>query len=161
MKKLFFVLCVSILMWNCGPKAPKEVKPLVATVDVLYATQDSTYLGKEVTLTGSCIGVCPHSGKKLFLVGTDENKVVVVFAGEDQTFDNDLEGKTLSVKGVISQFDKEACCKGKEAAEVAETEPATETAETEAEEGHECATATKEIAFKLDCVSLEVAPAAN
>lgn len=150
MKKLFFVLFVSILVWNCKPGASKQGAEVVAPeevavvcIDELMASPD-LYVGKEISLGGLCIKTCKHSGKELFLQGTDESKLVVVFAEGEIGFDSELEGAKLIVKGMLSTVEKEAVCEGE--------------GETEAtgEDGHECETAVKEIPYKLSCVSYEV-----
>ena len=152
MKKLFFVLSVSVLMWSCGGGAAKKAADVdvnqevaVVTIDDLLATPD-LYLDNEVTLTGLCVHVCAHGGKMLKLAGENDGPLVLVVAsGEIEGFTNDLEGETLIVTGMLTAFGLEKVCEGGEEHEVAVEK-----------EGHVCPFANKEKAFKLECVSFEV-----
>jgi hypothetical protein len=170
MKKLFFVLCVSILMWNCAPKL-QEV-----TVDELVASvTDGKYVEKDIVLTGKCVHFCEESGK-LFIAGdNDENKLVVLTmaATSEVKFSADMKDKMISATGKISAFDpeKDGCCQKKaeqveETAEpesdtaVVEPEPentelvpdSTQNAEAETEVKPAC---TKEIVYKMECVAVK------
>ena len=136
MKKLIVVLIVSALMWNCGGSASKKQEQVVEepatevailTVDELLASVED-YLEKEVTLIGVCTHVCQRSGKKLVIEGGDE--VVFVFAKDDETFDNDLEGEDLLVTGIFAAFEED-------------------------DEGHQCESAIN-AKYKIDCVSYEI-----
>ncbi|MCL2072616.1 MAG: hypothetical protein FWH18_01745 [Marinilabiliaceae bacterium] len=135
MKKLFFVLVVSLLVWGCGGGAakkteepvveePEVVEVSVLAVDEIVASAEN-YLDKEVTLQGLCKHVCKQSGKKLVLEGAKD----VVFVFTEQDFDLDLEGKKLQVTGKFSAF--------------------------EPEEGHKCE-AEIEAKFKIDLVAFEI-----
>jgi len=143
MKKLFFVLFVSILVWNCKPGASKqgEVEATPEEVAVVcindFFASPEIYLDKDISLGGLCVHICKHSGKKMFLAG-EENKLVVFAEGEIE-FSPELEGSKLIVTGTISAID-EAVCEDKE----------------EAETKHECVAELKAAPYKLSCVSYEV-----
>jgi len=151
MKKLLFVLFVSILVWNCKPGASKQsaVEATPEEVEVVCINEffgsPEIYLDKEISLGGLCVHVCKHSGKKLFLTGEDENKLVMVFAEGEIEFSPELEGSKLIVTGTLSAVE-EGVCGDKEEVE----------AETKAKEGHQCEAKIKEVPYKLNCVSYEI-----
>ena len=135
MKKLFFVLVVSVLVWSCGggPKKTQEPEPEPEVVEVVMLTVDGLmasaedYLDTEVTLQGLCMHVCNKDGSKLVLQGNDEG--LFVFATGDTEFDPELEGELLLITGTFTAY--------------------------QAEEGHECEKAL-EANYKLDCISFEI-----
>jgi hypothetical protein len=59
------------------------------------------YEGKEVMITGTVTHVCKHTGKRLHLMGNDENTMVRLEAGEIGQFDRELEGSEIIAKGVF------------------------------------------------------------
>lgn len=79
---------------------------LSVTVDSFLASPD-TWAGKEIVLTGTVSHVCKHSGKKLFLFGSNPEKTIKVNAGENiPTFDIKFEGSDIEIAGVVVEDDK-------------------------------------------------------
>jgi len=96
------VVMVSLLLFSC--KSNKNNSD-VAEIDInKFDEVAPDYVDKEVSMTGLAVHVCMHSGKKLHLVGDDQEKKIVVYTSEDlSSFPTDIEGKTVKVFGFIRE----------------------------------------------------------
>ena len=116
MKNLFLIAIVTVMFLSCnsGPgkkpgtdeqKVPDTENNIVA-VDTLLAHSDN-YIEKTVSIKGFVVHTCKHSGKKMFLAGTDKNKFVKVIAGPGiSRFDQSLEGETVVATGKVTLLDE-------------------------------------------------------
>jgi len=107
---LFFTLsCTS----NSSNKSNKNESAItqgndisVVDVDSILASPDK-YIEKSVSIKGLVVHTCRHSGKKMFLAGTDKNKFVKVIAGPGiSRFDQSLEGETVVATGKLELLDE-------------------------------------------------------
>lgn len=159
MKKIAFYLIASLIFVACNSTSKSDKtaenasntketteaccsshqKVTEATVDALFETPDN-FIDKTVNLKGRVIHTCKKSGKKMFLAGTDENKLVRIEAGDDiSRFEESLEGEIVVATGKLTAF-------------VHETE------HDHAEGGdHNCATENKSKDFVMVCHSFAVA----
>lgn len=91
MRKIFCcaaVVLAAFALTGCGNnagnnKAATEAADTQASameVDALLAEAE-TLAGKEVAVEGVCTHICQHGGKRIFLMGTDDTKVIRVEAG--------------------------------------------------------------------------------
>jgi len=82
----------------------KDAKSTEATVDAIFSTPEK-FVDKTVNLKGRVIHTCKKSGKKMFLAGTDENKLVRIEAGDDiSRFEESLEGEMVVATGKLTAF---------------------------------------------------------
>ena len=66
------------------------------------------YLNKNISLQGLCVHTCKHSGKKMFLQGTNEDELVLVLAGDNvPTFEQELTGSQVIVTGLLTAKESE------------------------------------------------------
>ena len=82
MKKSIFILAAVALlaMVSCNNKAKENqnqesAATVALSVDDILAKGDSL-VGKTVTVEGVCTHICKHGGKKLFMMGTDDTKML-------------------------------------------------------------------------------------
>ncbi|MBI9064552.1 MAG: OB-fold nucleic acid binding domain-containing protein [Marinilabiliaceae bacterium] len=116
----------------------KDAKTTEATVDAIFSTPDK-FVDKTVSLKGRVVHTCKKSGKKMFLAGTDENKLVRIEAGDDiSRFEESLEGEIVVATGKLTAF-------------------TLETDHDHAEGGdHNCTTEDKSKDYKMICSSFSV-----
>lgn len=111
MKKLFFLLAISsvILMGNYGCKnnvRKSDKTSANVTVDSFLKSPES-WAGKEIVIAGTVTHVCRHSGKKLFLFSENPDNTVKIVTGSQVTsFNVELEGKEVEVKGKVIEDEK-------------------------------------------------------
>jgi len=107
--KSFLVIAIAFLfvLTSCNKQTAdvKPVAPAMKTVsyDELYSNTFDAPKGK-VIVEGLCIHVCKHSGKKIFVIGTDPNKKIQIYAGEGLSgFPQDVEGSKVRVVGILEE----------------------------------------------------------
>jgi aspartyl-tRNA synthetase len=117
MKTIFTLLFVSVFIFtscnsatnsgkNKEDKSSKTVAAGAVYVDDLLS-DPGKYLEKKVSIKGLVVHTCKHSGKKMFLAGTDKNKFVKVIAGPSiSRFDQSLEGETVVATGTLTLLDE-------------------------------------------------------
>ena len=111
-KNLFFILVFSsFLFFSCkdcqhggDDKETKSEKlaSSVITVDVLKA-KAKEFIGKEVTVKGTIIHICHHSGKKMHIIGSDK-KFSVKVETTGTPFDVKLEESQKQEVEVVGIF---------------------------------------------------------
>lgn len=107
MKKelLFVVALASICLAACTKSAPKE--EVVYSIDEVYTHADSL-LGDTISFQGVCTHLCKHGGRKAFLMGSDESRILRVEGGKMGNFDVACISNIVRVKGVLHQFEIQA-----------------------------------------------------
>ena len=100
MRNLLFVLLASAFLFSCGNKN-EEGK--VTDLDINSFTEEAgNYVDQDVSITGTVVHICKHGGKKMHLIGNDDEKKIVVFTGEGVSeFPMELEGLVVKVTGKI------------------------------------------------------------
>lgn len=104
---LIFALACLFILSSCGKEA--EVKKdggnqiKTVTFAELYSNK---YENPKVNVAveGQVVHVCKHSGKKIFIIGSNPNDRFQIFAGEKITsFPQDLEGCKVRVIGLLEE----------------------------------------------------------
>ncbi len=81
-------------------KSAKEVT--IVTPDDLFGAPEK-YEGQVIKVEGLCVHTCKHSGKRLFLQGSNKDQLLLVVASNEiSQFDNSLEGSNVVVSGTFS-----------------------------------------------------------
>lgn len=129
MKKITFIammLSVSFMLFSCksGNKTNEETAEVpveVFQVDDVLAN-GGELIGKEVELEGVCTHICKHGGRKIFLMGSDDNNTIRIESGDLGAFDQNCVNSVVRVKGTLveSRID-EAYLKAWEERELAKT----------------------------------------
>ncbi|NTV82858.1 MAG: hypothetical protein HGA23_00980 [Bacteroidales bacterium] len=131
MKKITFLALLAILVsagalfaqdnMKAKPVAVAEVQSATIITPEKFQDFAAENVGKEVEISGMVIHVCKHGGKKMFIIGEDPDMRVKITASDKiSVFEPELEGSTVSVKGIIEPIEEE---------EVPEAEKATEDAD--------------------------------
>lgn len=129
MKKITFIammLCINFMFFSCksGNKATAEAAPAEITVyqiDDVLANGDEL-VGQAVELEGVCTHICKHGGRKIFLMGSDDNNTIRIESGDLGAFDQKCVNSLVRVQGTLmeSRID-EAYLKAWEERELAKT----------------------------------------
>lgn len=110
MKKVLGLSIIAFVLFSCGTKQQKEnqettTNELTAiSVDkILSNTQD--YVEKNVVVEGMVNHVCSHSGKRMFILGTNPDETLRITPNEKiGVFEKGLEGNTVRIKGVLKEL---------------------------------------------------------
>jgi hypothetical protein len=113
MKKLMLLAMVSVMFASAAAvQAQDKIKASVSsekTVMTPEKFQDGaeSMLGKEVEIEGMVVHVCKHGGKKMFIIGENPDiRVKITASDKVASFDPELEGSTVFVKGVVEPMDE-------------------------------------------------------
>ncbi|MBC8342557.1 MAG: hypothetical protein H8E61_01075 [Bacteroidetes bacterium] len=100
MRNLLFVFLASALFVSCGNKNTEDA---ISELDInTFSDEAANYVDQNISITGTCVHVCRHGGKKMHLIGDNDEKKLVVFAGEGLSeFPMELEGEVLKVTGKV------------------------------------------------------------
>jgi hypothetical protein len=126
MKKFTFLAVIAILFFTAGNAfSQDENTKEQARVNTVTPEQFQEYaaanVGAMVEVQGMVVHVCRHGGKKMFIVGEDPDKRVKIDASEKvSVFEPELEGSTVTVRGIIQPIVEE---------EIPESEKATQDAD--------------------------------
>ncbi len=116
MKNIFLIATGMLLFFSCNSptgnssdttaqKVHKAGNKVIG-IDTLLAHPDN-YLEKTISIKGLVVHTCKHSGKKMFLAGSDKNEFVKVIAGPGiSRFDQSLEGETVVASGIFELLDE-------------------------------------------------------
>jgi len=107
LRKSLFITAIALCIISCSNKTGKvqnETEDQSSySVEKLMASAESE-VGKEIELKGIVTHVCKHSGKKCFLSGETEDLSIQVMAGGNiTTFDKELIGSEILVKGTLKE----------------------------------------------------------
>lgn len=78
------------------------VQPGVLEVDDLLSAADSL-VGKTVTFEGVCTHTCKHGARKIFLMGSDDTRVIRVESGDLGSFDPQCVNSVVRVTGRLDE----------------------------------------------------------
>ena len=148
MKKIVGIILIAVLFMACGNNENKskaenggngEKTEVIAQLNFdNFKDNAADYMNKEVIIEGSVVHVCTHSGKKMFIVGSDPDTRLKITAGEEiPKFPIELVGSDIIVHGVLKEV-TEAAAKPTEG-EKADAKPA-EGEKADEKSGDDCAT---------------------
>lgn len=106
MKNLSFLmtLAVVVLFSACQSKKAEQTNESVAYELSKLMTEIDQKVDQEISVEGIVTHVCKHSGKKCFI--TDETgkvSIQIMSGGEIETFDKELVGSRIQVKGIVKE----------------------------------------------------------
>ncbi len=113
MRKLAFLGIIGFLLFGCGSQNKKqqetfEQAAVVLSVDELYQNAPDL-VDKEVIVKGTVMHVCKEGGARCFLMGSTEDKIIRVEAGEKiGAFKQEQLGSDLEIMGILKVVKTEA-----------------------------------------------------
>lgn len=111
-KSLFFAMVailVTLTVSSCSSKSAKSAEETTAAVPVVFTIDDvlvkaDSLTGKTVTVEGVCTHVCQHGGKKIFLMGSNDNITLRCEANEEiGKFNPDAVNNLVAVTGILEE----------------------------------------------------------
>ena len=115
MRNLILLSLVTAILFSCGnqkketneSQSAKNVNK-VYSVDELYDNA-TDLVGQEVAIKGTVMHVCQHGGGRCFLMGSSEDIIIRVEAGENiGAFSQEQMGSVLTVTGIFKEVKTEA-----------------------------------------------------
>jgi hypothetical protein len=114
MKKLLLLSVFALILFSCGNQKSKkqtavqEVKKgAVLSVDDVIK-QSAELADKEVVVKGTVMHVCTHSGKRCFIMGSNEDITIRIEAGDKiGSFSQELMGSDIEISGVLREVKTE------------------------------------------------------
>lgn len=106
MKHLLALSIAFILLFTaCNKETAEKAEEQVTKVTLAELNSGTyEYKGGKVEVEGLCTHVCAHSGKKLFLVGDNDEMNIQIFAAEGLSgFPKELEGSKVSAIGTLEE----------------------------------------------------------
>lgn len=106
MKKILLLAAfgAALFLTSCAKTTTTQDVGTIYTIDQIYDSAESL-LGDTITFQGVCMHLCKHGGRKAFLIGSDESKILRVEGGEMGNFDVDCINNIVRVKGVLHAFE--------------------------------------------------------
>lgn len=99
MKKLLFIMAVALMAFTaCQKKAEKA--QVIYSIDEVYAQADSL-LGDTICFQGICSHLCKHGGRKAFLMGSDESRILRVEGAKMGNFAPECINNIVRVRGIL------------------------------------------------------------
>lgn len=100
MKKSAFLFVFVFTLFACGKK-----QAVIKEIDInKFEEQAPSLVNQQVSIQGMVVHTCKHGGKKMFIIGDNPEKKIMVFAGESiSEFPSDLEGKRIKVIGLLKE----------------------------------------------------------
>ena len=115
MKKIVLILLSFSILISCKNASQQNQAAVtdseqIATLSVDELLADPSKLAdKQVIISGMVSHVCKHGGQKMFLVSSNPDKYLRINTSEGITeFPVDLEGSTVEISGVVTEFETAA-----------------------------------------------------
>lgn len=99
MKKILFILAAALLTFTACNKPAQQVQK-VYSIDELYSQADSL-LGDTIYFQGICSHLCKHGGRKAFLMGSDESRILRVEGAKMGNFAPECINNLVRVRGIL------------------------------------------------------------
>ena len=110
MKRIFGFLTVVVLAFalfscNGNKKTENEESQSAKVMKVDEALVEAeNHVGDTITVEGLCAHICSHSGRKMFLMGSDDTKMLRVESMElGEPFKQECIEHNVSVKGIVRE----------------------------------------------------------
>lgn len=104
MKKFMFFAALAAVVGLAACSKPAEKQETIYSIDEVY-TQADSLVGDTISFQGVCTHLCKHGGRKAFLMGSDENRILRVEGAEMGNFDAACINNIVRVKGVLHTFE--------------------------------------------------------
>jgi len=99
MKKLIFMMVAGLFaLTACQKKA--EQAQVVYSIDEVYAQADEL-AGDTIYFEGICAHLCKHGGRKAFLMGSDESRILRVEGASAGNFAPECINNLVRVRGIL------------------------------------------------------------
>lgn len=103
MKKILFVLVAGLFALTACQKQAEQAQ-VVYSIDEVYAQADELE-GDTIFFEGVCAHLCKHGGRKAFLMGSDESRILRVEGAKAGNFAPECINNIVRVRGILHAID--------------------------------------------------------
>ena len=114
MRNLILLSLVTAFLFGCGsPKKETDKSQSAKNTNKVYSVDElydnaTDLVGQEVAIKGTVMHVCQHGGGRCFLMGSSEDIIIRVEAGENiGAFSQEQMGSVLTVTGIFKEVKTE------------------------------------------------------
>jgi len=100
MKKVLVIMAVALVAFTACQKKAQEAQ-VIYSIDEVYAQADSL-VGDTIVFQGICSHLCKHGGRKAFLMGSDESRILRVEGAKMGNFAPECVNNLVRVRGVLN-----------------------------------------------------------
>lgn len=110
--KSLIMLAAAVAMVSCGGNASKSstdeqqaeaaIEQAAMEIDALL-TDVASLTNQQVVIEGICTHICSHGGRKIFLMGSDDTKIIRIEAAELGAFDQKCVNSIVKVGGILRE----------------------------------------------------------
>lgn len=112
-KSILIIAAAVMMIVSCGGNRSKGAKVVgddatraeaiaVLDVDSLLAGA-ADLVDKQISVEGICTHICQHGGRKIFLMGSNDSKIIRIESGDFGAFDQKCINSVVSVKGTLCE----------------------------------------------------------
>lgn len=100
---MFVLLCAFASCQSNGTTQQQATETIeVTALEVDSVLQNAENLmGKEIEIEGVCTHICRHGGRKIFLMGSNNNRIIRIEGGQVGKFAPDCVNNIVKVKGFL------------------------------------------------------------
>jgi len=99
MKKVLVILAVALVAFTACQKQ-EQAAQTVYSIDEVFAQADSL-VGDTICFQGICSHLCKHGGRKAFLMGGDESRILRVEGARMGNFAPECINNIVRVRGIL------------------------------------------------------------
>ena len=99
MKKVLVMMAVALIAFTACQKKTEQA-PVIYSIDEVYAHADSL-AGDTIFFQGVCTHLCKHGGRKAFLMGSDESRILRVEGAKMGNFAPECINNLVRVRGIL------------------------------------------------------------
>ena len=103
MKKILFIMAVALVAFTACQKQAEQAQT-VYSIDEVYAQADEL-AGDTICFQGICAHLCKHGGRKAFLMGSDETRILRVEGASAGNFAPECINNLVRVRGILHAID--------------------------------------------------------
>lgn len=109
-RNLVSLALIAIFFASCGGSTTKQADQEQADEIVQLSVDEfladpAEYVGKEVTMRGLVVHVCKHGGKRMFIVGENQDDRLQIKAGDEvAAFPLEAEGSIVEINGIVDEL---------------------------------------------------------
>lgn len=110
--KSLIMLAAAVAMVSCGGNTSKSstdeqqaeaaIEQATMEIDALL-TDAANLTNQQVVIEGICTHICSHGGRKIFLMGSDDTKIIRIEAAELGAFDQKCVNSIVKVGGILRE----------------------------------------------------------
>lgn len=99
MKKILLIMAVALMAFTACQKQAEQAQ-VMYSIDEVYAQADSL-VGDTIVFQGVCTHLCKHGGRKAFLMGSDESRILRVEGASAGNFAPECINNLVRVRGIL------------------------------------------------------------